>query len=56
MKTNYQVSERERELRFSRAEKGIRPNQSKVNEMIALANQKLSNQNGRLVFPAVNNY
>lgn len=56
MKTNDQLNAREKELRFSRAEKAKRPEQKIINEMIALANKKLSNQHGRLVFPAVNNW
>jgi len=56
MKTNDQLNAREKELRFSRAEKAKRPEQTYIQNMLTLANQKLSNQHGRLVFPAVNNY
>lgn len=47
---------RETQLRFSRAEKAKRPTKEHIQNMLSLANQKLSNQNGRLILPSVNNW
>lgn len=47
---------REAELRFSRAKKAINPTKEHINNMLQLANQKLQNQNGRMIFPQTNNW
>lgn len=47
---------REVELRFIRSQKAVSPQKEHIKEMINLANNKLQNQNGRLIFPQTNNW